>query len=110
MIPITNEGFTSEVTEDSATASVRQPQALCRKERRLERIPGWRAANREYLREYLRRWKAVHPERVRVHRQREFAKRRSRRRRLRLRREAQRRRRAAKRSLLKQMFPPPSSY
>jgi len=89
-----------EEIEDSENTSVRQPQALSHKERRLERLRSWRVANREYLREYLHNWKATHPDRVKIHREREYAQRR-RRRRLRLRREAQRRRRALQRSTLR---------
>jgi hypothetical protein len=64
-------------------------------QRRLERLRAWRAANREHLKEYQRKWRTEHPDRVRIHRQREYAHRRRERRRLRLRREAQRRRRRA---------------
>jgi len=102
MIVFANEVFTNAATDNSATGDVRQPQALSHKERRLERLHSWRVANREYLREYLLRWKAAHPDRVKVHREREYAERRRRRRRLRLRREAQRQRRALQRSIIRQ--------
>jgi hypothetical protein len=97
--------LTNEVSTRDRVLSPREG----RLERRRERLRAWRAANREYLREYSRCWKGEHPERVMLHRQNEYAKRRSKRRRLRLRREAQGRRRELKRSLLKRILPPPGS-
>jgi len=71
MIVFENEVFANAATYNSATADVPQPQALSQKERRLERLRSWRVANREYLREYLHNWKVAHPDRVKVHRERE---------------------------------------
>jgi len=71
-------------------------------ERRRNALSDWRAANREQLHEYCRNWKAAHPDRVKVHREHEYAQRRRKRRRLRLRREAQRQRRALQRSTIRQ--------
>jgi len=102
MIIFPSGTLAGEEIEDSEKASVRQPQALSHKERRLERLRSWRVAKREYLREYLHNWKAAHPDRVKIYREREYAQRRRRRRRLRLRTEAQRRRRALQRSTLRQ--------
>ena len=92
MIPLTNEVPTEVQDPDPAQS---------RNERHRARLHVWRITNREGLRQYGRQWKTNHPERVLLHRQNEYAKRRTRRRRLRLRREAQRRRRALKRFEIK---------
>ena len=75
-----------------------QPPRPTPRERRLERLRMWRDANRNRLREYQRKWRVEHPERLAIHRQNEYAARKQRRRRLRLRRVAQLRRRATKRA------------
>ena len=83
-----------------------QTRATSRKERRLERLRAWRAANRADLQEYQRKWRADHPDRVRIYREREYERRKETRRRLRLRREAQRRRRPIKRAELMRRYQP----
>jgi len=85
------------IGDPSEAGSDRQPENLSPKERRLERLRTWRDANRQHLRDYQRRWRAEHPDRIKIHRRHEYAARRRERRRQRLRREAQRRRRALKR-------------
>ncbi len=47
---------TRDVTEDAEDADIQQPRVLSPTERRRERLRAWRAANREHLREYKRRW------------------------------------------------------
>jgi hypothetical protein len=76
------------------------------KQRRLEHLRAWRDANREHLREYQRKWRADHPDRVRIHREHEYERRWKERRRLRLRREAQRRRRAVNRAEAMRRYQP----
>lgn len=110
MITLTNDIPIKDATKVPKGADIQQIRIPSWKERRREGLRAWRAANRERLQEYNHRWKAEHPDRVRVHRQREYSRRRAKRRRLRLRREAQRRRRELKRLLLKRIFPNPNSY
>ena len=98
MIPLSNE-VTARVADEGTENRHLQ---LSPKQRRGEYLRGWRSSNRERLHEYGRNWKAAHPDRVKLHREREYARRRRRRRRLRFRREAQRRRRALQRSTLRQ--------
>ena len=99
LITILNEGLARGSTGDPVVgADIQQPRVPSPKERRRERLRVWRATNRERLLQYKRKWRTEHPDRVRIHRQREYAARRKKRRRLRLRREAQRRRRALKRA------------
>lgn len=106
MIPLSN-GTVAQITAEDAADDGAQPMLRASpKQERLEYLRAWRAANRGRLREKGRNWKVAHPDRVRLHRQREFAQRRRRRRRLRLRRAAQRRRRAQKRQvILKTLIP-----
>ena len=85
-----------EIREQNAVSADRVPEPLNR-ERHRQRLANLRAVNREYLRAYGRTWKLQHPDRIKIHRENEYAERRRKRRRLRLRREAQRRRRALQR-------------
>ena len=80
-------------------------RVLSPKERRLERVRAWRAANADHLRDYQRKWRTDHPDRIQIHRDHEYENRRKEARRLRLRREAQRRRRAIKRTEAMRLYP-----
>ena len=100
MIPI-NDDPIRDVPEPAEGPDVQPTPVPSAKDRRLERNRKFRAANRERLREYGRLWKASNSDRVRIHREREYAERRRKRRRLKQRTEAQRRRRAQKRLMAK---------
>jgi hypothetical protein len=86
-----------DITAPIQTNDPRGPKSSNRYERRRMHLSVWRAQNRERLREYGRQWKTAHPDRVRIHREAEYKRRRQKRRRLRLRQKAQRSRRALQR-------------
>ena len=105
MITPTNQA-PGDLRGDPESDDLSQSRVMSTNERRLERLRAWRAANRERLREYQHNWRADHPSRVRIHREREYAHRRETRLRLRQRRDAQRRRRAIKRAEAMRLYPP----
>ena len=106
MITPRDEAPTADPNEGPHVTDDQRTRQLSTKQRRLERLRAWRAANREHLREYQRKWRTEHADRVRMHREREYERRRKERRRLRLRCEAQRRRRAIKRAEMMRRYQP----
>ena len=86
-----------EITPQSYSPNSAESELTDRREKRRKKIADWRATNRQHLREYGRTWKLEHADRIKIHREKEYAQRRKKRRRFRLRREAQRRRRALER-------------